>query len=68
MGCLSEVCVENGAIGLRTFFDQINRDVEVCVHEDAIDTFDAPLHNADLRTKEALNKMEANGVKVLRRK
>ena len=68
MGCLSEVCVENGAIGLRTFFDQINRDVEVCVHEDAIDTFDAPLHNADLRNKEALNKMEANGVKVLRRK
>ncbi len=68
MGCLSEVCVENGAIGLRTFFDQINRDVEVCVYEDAIDTFDAPLHNADLRTKEALNKMEANGVKVLRRK
>lgn len=68
MGCLSEVCVENGAIGLRTFFDAINKDVEVCVHEDAIDTFDAPLHNADLRNKEALNKMEANGVKVLRRK
>ena len=65
MGCLSEVCVENGAIGLRTFFDQTNRDVEVCVHEDAIDTFDAPLHNADKVTNDALNMMQANGIKVL---
>ena len=65
MGCLSEVCVENGAIGLRTFFDQINKDVEVCVHSDAIDTFDAPGHDADIVTKEALNRMEANGIKVL---
>ena len=65
MGCLSEVCVENGAIGLRTFFDQVNRDVEVCVHEDAIDTFNVPGHDADIVTKEALNRMEANGIKAL---
>ena len=65
MGCLSEVCVENGAIGLRTFFDQINRDIEVCVHADAIDTFNAPGHDADLVTNDALNRMQANGIKVL---
>ena len=65
MGCLSEVCVENGAIGLRTFFDQMNKDVEVCVHGDAIDTFDAPGHDADIVTEAAIAKMQANGIKVL---
>ena len=65
MGCLSEVCVENGAIGLRTFFDQINSDVEVCVHADAIDTFNAPGHDADIVTDDALARMQANGIKIL---
>lgn len=65
MGCLSEVCVENGAIGLRTFFDQINRDVEVCVHSDAIDTFNAPGHDADMINEDAIKKMQANGIKIL---
>ena len=68
MGCLSEVCVENGAIGLRTFFDQINKDVEVCVHSDAIDTFNAPGHEADMVTEDAINRMQANGIKVLGRR
>lgn len=68
MGCLAEVCVENGAIGLRTFFDQINKNIEVCVHEDAIDTFDASGHNANEVIDNALNNMRANGIKILRKK
>lgn len=65
MGCLSEVCVLNGAIGLKTFLDEYNRNVEVCVFEDAIDTFDAPNHNADLVNGVALNRMKNNGIKIL---
>lgn len=65
MGCLSEVCVQNGAIGLRNFFDQLNRDIEIMVHADAIDTFNADGHNADVVTNNALATMQANGVKVL---
>ena len=68
MGCLSEVCVLNGAIGLRTFFDQINKDVEICVHADAIDTFNAPGHDANMVTDNALIKMQANGIKILRKR
>ena len=67
MGCLSEICVTNGGIGLRTFFDQNDMDVEVCVHADAIDTYDAPGHDADLVTEQALKMMESNGIKVLRK-
>ncbi len=65
IGCLSEVCVENGAIGTRTFFDQYDRDIDVCVYEDMIDTFDAPGHNADEVTKNAIERMKANGIKIL---
>ena len=67
MGCLSEVCVKNGAISLRTFLDQYNKNVEVCVYEDAIDTFNAPGHDADLVNKNALEDMKANGIKILRK-
>ena len=68
MGCLAEICVENGAISLRTFFDQFNKNVEVCVYEDAIDTYNAPGHDREEVIKDALNKMEANGIKILRKK
>ena len=68
MGCLSEVCVENGAIGLRTFLDQMNKDIEVCVHADAIDTFNAPGHDADIVTDMATARMQANGIKILGRR
>lgn len=66
IGCLSEVCVLNGAVGIRTFFDEYNKDIDVCVYEDTIDTFDAPGHNADEVTKNAIDHMKANGIKILR--
>jgi nicotinamidase-related amidase len=65
MGCLSEVCVQNGAISLKTFLDQINKKVEVCVHSDAIDTYDASNHNADQINKNAIQEMQKNGIKIL---
>ena len=68
VGCLSEVCVKNAAITARNYFDQVNRDVEVGVYTDAIDTFDAPGHNADEVTQQALKDMAANGVKIHERK
>lgn len=67
MGCLSEVCVLNGAVGLRTFFDQNNRNVDVLVHADAIDTYDTKDHVADEITKKALIEMQNNGIKILRK-
>lgn len=65
IGCLSEVCILNGAIGTRTFFDQYDKDIDVCVYEDAIDTFDAPFHNSDEITKLAIEHMKSNGIKII---
>ena len=68
MGCLSEVCVKNGGITLRNYFDQNNMNVDIYVAEDAIDTYDAPGHNAEEVTKRAIEDMQANGIKVLGRR
>lgn len=65
IGCLSEVCVENGAIGTRTFFDEYDKDIDVYVYKDAIDTFDTPAHNAEEVTRNAIENMKANGIKIL---
>ena len=67
MGCLSDVCVKNGAISLKTFLDQYNKDINVYVYEDAIDTFNAPGHDADLVNKNAIEEMKSNGIKILRK-
>ena len=66
-GCLSEVCVENGAISTKNLLDEWNRDVEVGVYSDAIDTYDAPGHDRDLITKDALLRMERNGLKIYKK-
>lgn len=63
-GVLSNVCVENGAIGLKTFLEQNNRLVDVSVHADAIDTFDSDELREET-TDFALKNMEANGIKIL---
>lgn len=68
MGCLSEVCVKNGGITLKNYFDQNNRDIEVAVAEDAIDTYDAPGHNAAEVTERAIQDMLANGLKTYGRR
>ena len=68
MGCLSEVCVKNGGITLRNYFDELNRDIDIYVAPDAIDTYDAPGHDSLEVTERAINDMKANGIKVLERK
>ena len=67
MGCLSDYCAKDAAIGLRCFLDQYNKDIEVCVYEDAIDTFDAPGHNADEINKISVDEMRSRGIKILRK-
>ena len=67
MGCLSEVCVLNGAISLKTFFDEMDKDMDIGVYADAIDTYDSPTHSSNKVNEEALKIMENNGIKILRK-
>ena len=65
LGVLSCKCVDNGAVGIKTFFDQFNKDIEVAVYADAIDTYDAPGHDRAEYNNTAVEHMKYNNIKVL---
>ena len=61
-GCLTDICVKNGGITLKNYFDQMNRDVKVIVEEAGVDTYDAPGHNREEVQERSLRDMETNGL------
>lgn len=65
-GCCTDICILNLALTLNTYFISINEDVNIIVVEDAVDTFDAPGHNADTYNIMSLNILKSNGIQVLR--
>ena len=66
IGCLSDVCVRIGALSLRTYFDQNNKNIEICVHEKGIDTYDSEEHNRKEVNFHSLKDMENHGIKVIK--
>lgn len=66
VGCLSEVCVAKGMIGLNDFFNQIDRYVNLIVPEDAIETFDAPGHPRDEYNQLAYRAMKSEGIQLVK--
>ena len=63
-GCCTDICVLNLAIPLINYFDEIDREVEVIVKEDAVETYDAPYHNRDEHNEMALKLMKQSGVRI----
>ena len=65
-GVCGDICVPNGFMPLKNYFDQNNRNVEMIIPLDSIDTFDSPNHNR-LEYQQASNKlMEQTGIKLVR--
>ena len=68
MGCCSDKCLGvDGAIPLINFFHELNRDVDVIVHEDLVDTYDLPGHDRDLYNQISFNLMSQEGVKLVKK-
>ena len=68
VGCCSDICIQNFAIALRNFFDELNMDIEIVVPFDAIDTFNIPnVHERDKVNLLASKEMERNGIKLIRK-
>lgn len=67
IGCCTDICVANGAIGLANYFDQWNRDVEIRVHEDAIETYGADFHNRDEYANAAKLLMKQQGIQLIKK-
>ena len=64
-GCCTDICIMNLVIPLINYFDEQNRDVEVIVQIDAVETYDAPNHNRKEYNEIAFKLLTQAGIKVI---
>lgn len=64
-GCCSDICILNAAIPLINYFDEHDRDVQVSVRKDLIETYDAPNHERSEYNEMALKLMKQAGIRII---
>ncbi|MBP2652894.1 MAG: isochorismatase [Firmicutes bacterium] len=65
-GDCTDICVQQFAITLKTWFNKENRKIRVIVPVNAVETYDLGLHNGDLANVMALYNMINNGIEVVK--
>ena len=66
-GCCTDICIQNFAIALRNFFDELNMDVEIIVPKDAVETYDIPdIHDRKENNERAYTVMENTGIRLVK--
>ena len=65
-GCCTDICVMNLVIPLQNYLDEINRDIIIEVVEDAVETYDAPYHEAKEWNDMAFKFMNQAGIKLVK--
>ena len=67
VGCCTDICIQNFAIALRNFFDELNMDVEIIVPKNAVETFHIPIvHDRDENNQRAYTVMENTGIRLVK--
>ena len=65
VGCCTDICVFNGAIGLSCYLDEHNRDSIIRVHKDAIATFGEDTRQNKVNSAYLL--MEQQGIQLVKK-
>lgn len=65
-GCCTDICVQQFAITLKTWFNMNDKQSRVIVPVNAVETYDLGSHNAELMNVMALYNMLINGVEVVK--
>ena len=64
-GCCSDICIQNFAIALRNFFDELNLDIEIVVPLNTMETYDNKTNHDRIKSNIlAINNMRANGINM----
>ena len=66
VGCCTDICDFNGAMGLANYYDEWNRDVNIKVYEDAIATFGEDSRQNYVEAAKLL--MEQQGIKLVKKR
>lgn len=64
-GCCTDICIQQFAITLKTWFNMHNKKSRVIVPLNAVETFDLGLHDGDLIHVMALFNMITNGIELV---
>ncbi len=64
-GVCTNICVEQFALTLKTYFNKQNRKSRVIVPKNTVETYDLGIHNGDLMNVMALYNMIVNGIEVV---
>ena len=65
-GCITEVCVKQFAQTLKAYLNVINKDINVIVPINSVDTYDSPEHNADIINLFSFYEMNSCGIKIVK--
>ena len=65
-GCITEVCVKQFAQTLKAYLNVINKDINVIVPINSVDTYDSPEHNADIINLCSFYEMNSCGIKIVK--
>ncbi len=64
-GDCTDICVQQFAVTLKTWFNMQNKKVRIIVPINTVDTYDLDLHNGDMMNVMALYNMMINGIEVV---
>lgn len=65
VGCCTDICDFNGAMGLANYYDEWNREVTINVHEDAIATYSEMMRKEYVDAAKLL--MKQQGIKLVKK-
>ena len=66
-GCCTDICIQNFAIALRNFLDEMNINAEIIVPKDAVETYHIPsIHDREENNNRAYKVMENTGIKLVK--
>lgn len=65
-GDCTDICIQQLAITLKTWFNMYNKQVRIIVPMNAVDTYDLELHDGDLMHVMALYNMMINGIEIVK--
>ena len=65
VGCCTDICLTNGAIALANYYDQKNKEIEIRVVEDAVETYHSENHDRKTYSDCAKILMKQQGIKLI---
>ncbi len=65
-GCCTDICVLHFVLSLKTYLNQLNKNVKIFVVESMTETYDAPNHNREEYNELAYRLMKQNGIEIVK--